>query len=120
MGKSKENTKTTEGVETPSVDTVQVEMVEKSRLDLLAIENENLRAGYVPLHEEISDLKEKLAKEQEYSKHLEETYSEQIQNAATPPGEDYSYIPLVNIIDGKRVTREEVIADKKLLKLFKK
>jgi len=117
MGKSNQNTKATEGVETPSVDTVQVEMIEKSLYDDLLAASEREASA---LNQKIADLETKLSKEQEYSKHLEDTYSEQIQNAATSPGEDYSYIPLINIIDGKRVTREDVIADKKLLKLFKK
>ncbi|MDK7376006.1 hypothetical protein QP519_10715 [Weeksella virosa] len=95
---AKENTKETEGVQSPSVDNNQATLIDS-------------------LNKEIKDLKAALKKEQEYSKELEETYSDQIEENEKS---EFNYIPLVNFIDGERVTRDQVVADKNLLKLFKK
>lgn len=117
----KDNKKTTEGVETPSVNTIQVEMIERSMYDELAAktakEIEELQEVIAEEIKQKAELEVKLAEEKEYSKQLEETYSEQLQN--TSSGE-HDHIPHVNYIDGEKYTREEVVQDKKLLKLFKK
>ncbi len=121
MGNDTKNKKATEGVETPSVDTVQVEMVEKSIYDQLAEKSakeiEDLKTELAEEKKQKAELETKLAKEQEYSKTLEETYSEQLEVGTTG---EFDHIPCVNIIDGERYTREEIVKDKKLLKHFKK
>lgn len=106
MAAEQEN-KITEGASTPSV-----EMVEKSLYDELKASTD----------ERISELEKQLADEKVYSEGLEtdlSNYTKQLDSKAQVAGE-FDYIPLINIIDGKKRTRDEIVADKKLLKLFKK
>lgn len=107
----KEN-ENTEGVDAPSVDTVKVETVEKKFHDEIVSSQQ----------QEILNLQTDLEKEKKYSKSLEDQlseYSDQLDSKKVATGE-FDHIPLVNVIDGERKTRDEIIQDKELLKLFKK
>jgi len=110
MAVENENKTNTEGVGTSSVDTV--ETVDKKFHDNLISEKDA----------EIKKLKTDLSKEKEYSEGLEaqlSDYSKQLDSKAQVAGE-FDHIPLVNVVDGVKKTRDEIVADKKLLKLFKK
>lgn len=107
MAAEQENKTNTEGVPTPSVETV-----EKSLYDELKASTDA----------RISELEKDLKSEKEYSADLESQlsdYSKQLDSKAQVAGE-FDYIPLMNIINEEKKTRDEIIADKKLLKLFKK